>query len=437
MQQRNCPNNHDVSNDITHVSNDNVTMKTTNQNTKEQLGVMALIAIMEPATESQSSRAYKQPLRSRPSNKIKVLLDSGSDGDLYFLQKVKDKPFPYLTRQAPKSWRTSNGSFQTNGRGKLRLKFFEYSATREYTIQPDIVEYDKNHMNEPGFDLILGCNTMKELGIVLDFRTKEITLDEISLPMRDIRNLRTRAAADRAWTVNNSIYQSTSKEPQSMLEATKRLIEILDAKYEKANLRAITKEDCLNHLSATEKDKLLKLLQEFEELFDGTLGDWDCNPVSLQLKEGAQPYHGRPFPIPKKHVETLEKEIQRLCDLGVLKWQADSEWASPTFIIPKKDNTVRVVSDFREINKRIVRKPFPIPKISTVLQELEGFTYATALDLNMGYYTIRLDPDASKICTIILPWGKYSYLRLPMGIACSPDIFQAKMSELMGTLEFV
>jgi hypothetical protein len=84
-----------------------------------------------------------------------------------------------------------------------------------------------------------------------------------------------------------------------------------------------------------------------------------------------------------------------------------------------------------------VRKPFPIPKISTVLQELEGFTYATALDLNMGYYTIRLDPDASKICTIILPWGKYSYLRLPMGIAGSPDIFQAKMSELMESLEFV
>jgi hypothetical protein len=78
-------------------------------------------------------------------------------------------------------------------------------------------------------------------------------------------------------------------------------------------------------------------------------------------------------------------EIQRLCDFGVLKGQADSEWALPTFIIPKKDNTVRVVSNFRDINKRIVRNPFPIPKIRTVLQELEGFTYATALDLNMGY----------------------------------------------------
>ena len=72
-----------------------------------------------------------------------------------------------------------------------------------------------------------------------------------------------------------------------------------------------------------------------------------------------------------------------------------------------------------------------------MLQELEGFTFATALDLNMGYYTIRLDPDASKICTIIFPWGKYSFLQLPMGIAGSPDIFQAKMSELMVALECI
>ncbi len=54
----------------------------------------------------------------------------------------------------------------------------------------------------------------------------------------------------------------------------------------------------------------------------------------------------------------------------------------------------------------------------------------------MGYYIIRLDPDASKISPIIFPWGKYSYLRLPMGIAGSPDIFQAKMSELMVALEY-
>ncbi len=55
----------------------------------------------------------------------------------------------------------------------------------------------------------------------------------------------------------------------------------------------------------------------------------------------------------------------------------------------------------------------------------------------MGYYTIRLDPNASRICTVIFPWGKYSYKRLPMGIAGSPDIFQSIMLELMENLEYV
>jgi hypothetical protein len=109
----------------------------------------------------------------------------------------------------------------------------------------------------------------------------------------------------------------------------------------------------------------------------------------------------------------------------------------PTFIIPKKDSTVRTISDFRELNKRIVRKPYPIPKISTILQELEGSTYATAFDLNMGYYTIRLDPTTSEMCTIIFPWGKDSYKILPMGFGGSADIFQAQIMDLMASLEFV
>ncbi len=52
----------------------------------------------------------------------------------------------------------------------------------------------------------------------------------------------------------------------------------LDAKYKKANLRASVKDDCNKHLSATEKASVLELLQEFEELFDGTLGDWNGDP---------------------------------------------------------------------------------------------------------------------------------------------------------------
>ena len=156
------------------------------------------------------------------------------------------------------------------------------------------------------------------------------------------------------------------------------------------------------------------------------------------MKGGATPFHAkRVFLVPQVYLSTLRKEVRRLTELGVLVRQPDSEWASNTFIIPKKNKEVRFVSDFREVNKLLVRKPYPIPKISTVLQEMEGFTYATQLDLNMGYYTIRLDGDAQKICTILLPWGKYSYMRLPMGISGAPDIFQEKITGLMEELEFV
>ena len=65
------------------------------------------------------------------------------------------------------------------------------------------------------------------------------------------------------------------------------------------------------------------------------------------------------------------------------------------------------------------------------------FTYATLLDLEIECYTLRLGPDAQKVCTTILPWNKYSYLPLPMGIAESPKIFQHKIPILMETLEFI
>ena len=85
-----------------------------------------------------------------------------------------------------------------------------------------------------------------------------------------------------------------------------------------------------------------------------------------------------------------------------------------------------LISDFRELNKRIKRKPYPIPKIQDLLLKLEGFKYATSLDLNMGYYHIELDTRSQKLCTIVLPWGKYQYQKLPMGLCNSPDIFQEK-----------
>ena len=79
-----------------------------------------------------------------------------------------------------------------------------------------------------------------------------------------------------------------------------------------------------------------------------------------------------------------------IVEIGVLRKINISEWAAPTFIISKKNGTVRFISDFTELNKIIRRKPFPIPRIQDLLLKLEGFKYASSLDLNMGYYHIEL-----------------------------------------------
>jgi hypothetical protein len=161
-------------------------------------------------------------------------------------------------------------------------------------------------------------------------------------------------------------------------------------------------------------------------LFDGTLGDWNTDPVSFKLKEGATPFQLPPFSVPKIHEETLKKEIQCLCNLRILKPQVASEYQSPSFVIPKKNGTVRVVSDFRVLNSKLQRVSFPIPRIQDILTSLYGFTYETSIDLNLRYYTICLTPQAQKLCTIVFPWRKYSYFNCPWELLTPLIFFKAK-----------
>jgi hypothetical protein len=90
-------------------------------------------------------------------------------------------------------------------------------------------------------------------------------------------------------------------------------------------------------------------------------------------------------------------------DIGVLEEDYTSECASPSLAIAKKKGTLRVVSDFRRLNALLKRHSFPIPNIGDIIRSMEGFVFATALDLNMGYYHIKLDADAQKLYTITFP----------------------------------
>ncbi len=141
---------------------------------------------------------------------MQVLLDSGSDGNLIFVSKDKLILLPYSKRLDPQSWNTSNGIFQTKCKARVELNFFEYSDSKRYYSEPDVVEYEKG--SRPQYDLILGTETMKELDIVLDFKAKMITIDE----MRNINHLQATSMLG-VLKLNNSL----AMEVKSTQDATK------------------------------------------------------------------------------------------------------------------------------------------------------------------------------------------------------------------------
>jgi hypothetical protein len=108
---------------------------------------------------------------------VRVLLDSGSDGDLIFVDKDKPMLLPTKKRLVPQSWNTLSGRFQTTQKAEIELNFFEYSNSKRFLVAPDIVGYNKINMQQ--YDIILGVKTMKEYGIILDFKEKMITIDEV------------------------------------------------------------------------------------------------------------------------------------------------------------------------------------------------------------------------------------------------------------------
>jgi hypothetical protein len=373
--------------------------------------------IVQLVASNKSKKLVKRPLY--------VLLDSGSSHSM-----IKGWCAKYGKRK--KKWNratfhTAAGAFATERTATMNFILTEFTENKRITWEFCVDDTPCNMGIK--YDMVIGRDLLRALGIVMDFDNLILRWGDMIVDMHPPTTFDSR---EREF---NALFEEAIQSKCARAVQT-RVQTILDAKYEKANLKEVV--NSLEYLNYNDKEKLLQLLTNYETIFDGTLGDWKCRPVSLELKPGATPYAAKPFPVPKIHEAQLKKEIERLVRLGVLVKDSDSPWSAPTFIIPKKDGTVRfVVSDFRQLNQRLLRKPYPIPNIGDLLAKLEGFTFATAIDLNMGYYNIRLTPDASSLCTIVTPWGKYKYLRLPMGVSCAPDIFQDRINDLLGDLEFV
>jgi hypothetical protein len=259
------------------------------------------------------------------------------------------------------------------------------------------------------YDMIIGRDLLNQLGIIINYNTKSIHWDDEETPMLsgDELNFLSQGPLQlRDALLSKFLY---SEENLSDDEFT---AEIQAARYGRVAINDVVSK--ATHLTLEQQQDLKDLLQEFPKLFSGELGRFTGELVHIDIQPDAKPVHKRHYPVARIHEKVFKDEIDRLVSIGVLEPCGRSEWAAPTFIIAKKDKTVRVVTDFRALNKVIKRKVYPLPKIEEILSRRKGYKYFTKLDISMQYYTFELDEASKDLCTISTPFGLYRSVRLPM-----------------------
>ena len=107
------------------------------------------------------------------------------------------------------------------------------------------------------------------------------------------------------------------------------MIKILDSTYAKADPKQVV--DNANQLNSEERTLLLSFFEDFEDLFDGTLGDWATESVDLELKPDSKPFNSKYSSVPRINKETFRKELKRLLEIILLTPVHQSQYSATIY----------------------------------------------------------------------------------------------------------
>lgn len=147
------------------------------------------------------------------------------------------------------------------------------------------------------------------------------------------------------------------------------------------------------------------------------------------------------LPVRKPPVALKEKyqgELKRLVERGIIAKDSEpTDWISSTVVVMKPNGKIRLCLDPRPLNKALKRNHYPMTVNDDLLPDFCKARVFSVVDVKNGFWHVQLDDESSKLTTFATPWGRFRWLRMPFGIAPTPEEFQRRLNEALEGLDGV
>ena len=272
---------------------------------------------------------------------------------------------------------------------------------REYEFSGDLIE-----LSFKEFDVILGMDWLSRHRAIVDCRMKRVTL-------RTLNENEVSCISERSNHLSNVISAATARTMvQKGCEAY--LAYVIDTVKARPSVSDIA------------------TVSDFPDLFQEELPGLTPHreiEFAIDVVPGATPASITPYSMDPLELKELKLQLQELLEKGFVR-PSVSPWGAPVLFVKKKDGTLRLCIDYRQLNKLTVKNKYPLPRINDLFDQLKGSSIFSKIDLRSGYHQLRMkDVDVYKTA-FRTRYGHYEFLVMPFGLKNATVAFMDLMNHV-------